>query len=324
MATRMLRRGSVGPDVAELQAKLNDRDPTSLSALAVDGVFGPDTDARVREFQRLNGLEADGIVGPLTSAALDADNPSPQPTDQDVIHCTHFPGPATGFGLLSSPDLLASLTPVAPPPPASPRAQALIRKPEALKWVDKTTKALGDVLRLMRTGLRADAEKLAGMEETKALNTHFKLDKHSDPLKYVSELLQTYVLIAISIRNSDKLWVDDLLNFKDFANAVIGGYFDQQDAFKGRIRFCPPYLNKGLRFQTGVIIHESAHFVGRQPQIGHYASELPAFDGTPVGTSTKNYAQLSPFEAQRNAYTYAQFSLHMEMGTDHRIVPFNE
>ena len=104
---------------------------------------------------------------------------------------------------------------------------------------------------------------------------------------------------------------------------MIGGFFEQQDAFRGRIRFCPAYLNKGLRFQTMVIIHESAHFVGRQPRIDHFASELPSPDGTPVGSS-KNYVQLLPDEAQRNAYTYAQFALHIEMGTDHRITPFAE
>jgi hypothetical protein len=38
--------------------------------------------------------------------------------------------------------------------------------------------------------------------------------------------------------------------------------------------------------------------------------------------SSKNDVQLLPDEAQRNAY--AQFVLHIEMGTDHRIMPFAE
>jgi hypothetical protein len=38
--------------------------------LAPDGIFGPVTDSRVREFQGLNQLEVDGIVGPHTTAAL--------------------------------------------------------------------------------------------------------------------------------------------------------------------------------------------------------------------------------------------------------------
>jgi peptidoglycan hydrolase-like protein with peptidoglycan-binding domain len=34
--------------------------------VAVDGIFGPNTEAAVKAFQQSNGLAADGIVGPLT------------------------------------------------------------------------------------------------------------------------------------------------------------------------------------------------------------------------------------------------------------------
>jgi len=60
-----LRRGSVGPLVAELQAKLNIQ--------PADGVFGAHTEAAVRGFQRSHpGVIPDGIVGPKTWAVLNA------------------------------------------------------------------------------------------------------------------------------------------------------------------------------------------------------------------------------------------------------------
>ena len=36
----------------------------------MDGIFGPATEARVREFQRANGLKIDGLVGDRTNAQL--------------------------------------------------------------------------------------------------------------------------------------------------------------------------------------------------------------------------------------------------------------
>ncbi|WIX91210.1 L,D-transpeptidase family protein [Amycolatopsis sp. DG1A-15b] len=80
----LLRQGSVGPSVAEAQAKLN-RAGTRLP-LAEDGIFGPKTRAAVVAFQAGRGISADGIVGPRTRTALDAGNvvpPSPPPGPLD-------------------------------------------------------------------------------------------------------------------------------------------------------------------------------------------------------------------------------------------------
>jgi len=56
-----LRRGSRGDLVNQLQQKLG---------LTVDGVFGPGTEAAVRQFQREKKVVPDGIVGPKTWALI--------------------------------------------------------------------------------------------------------------------------------------------------------------------------------------------------------------------------------------------------------------
>ncbi|MGO1075596.1 peptidoglycan-binding protein [Inquilinus sp. CA228] len=62
----VLRRGSRGPEVAELQTRLR----ASGLPVGVDGDFGPATELAVMRFQADKRLTADGIVGPATWAAL--------------------------------------------------------------------------------------------------------------------------------------------------------------------------------------------------------------------------------------------------------------
>ncbi len=61
-----LRRGSRGSPVEQIQG---------LLGLEQDGIFGPNTEAAVRAFQRNADLVPDGIVGPKTWAVLAKDNP---------------------------------------------------------------------------------------------------------------------------------------------------------------------------------------------------------------------------------------------------------
>lgn len=58
----VIRQGSVGQPVRSLQYLLNARG----AALAVDGIFGPATNAALRNFQKTHSLIVDGIVGPRT------------------------------------------------------------------------------------------------------------------------------------------------------------------------------------------------------------------------------------------------------------------
>ena len=65
--SRTMKRGARGWDVAAMQYILARR---GYPPGAIDAVFGPMTDAALRNFQRALGLSADGLAGPATIAGL--------------------------------------------------------------------------------------------------------------------------------------------------------------------------------------------------------------------------------------------------------------
>lgn len=78
----VLRRGSRGQIVRYLQAKLYSK----LYPISVDGIFGPNTESVVKEFQQANGLSADGIVGPKTwQKILDNATSRPMPNNTSAM-----------------------------------------------------------------------------------------------------------------------------------------------------------------------------------------------------------------------------------------------
>ncbi|MEA5521301.1 peptidoglycan-binding protein [Limnoraphis robusta] len=66
VTTTILRRGSQGQAVKNIQAQLN----IFGAKLVIDGIFGAATEAAVKEFQKRSGLTVDGIVGTKTLNAL--------------------------------------------------------------------------------------------------------------------------------------------------------------------------------------------------------------------------------------------------------------
>jgi hypothetical protein len=67
MATvKAIKYGMKGDDVSNLQTSLKNAGYN----IDVDGSFGPQTLAAVKQYQQKNGLDVDGMVGPQTSAAL--------------------------------------------------------------------------------------------------------------------------------------------------------------------------------------------------------------------------------------------------------------
>ncbi|SHH19175.1 NlpC/P60 family protein [Desulfosporosinus lacus] len=63
----LLKVGSRGPDVVELQTKLN---YVGFNVGKADGIFGNMTKEGVMNFQRANSLAVDGKVGPMTVKSL--------------------------------------------------------------------------------------------------------------------------------------------------------------------------------------------------------------------------------------------------------------
>jgi peptidoglycan hydrolase-like protein with peptidoglycan-binding domain len=69
-----LGRGARGPGVAQVQDLLADlgfKLTVSVTRAGADGIFGPETEAAVKAFQKQVGLQADGIVGTHTLARLE-------------------------------------------------------------------------------------------------------------------------------------------------------------------------------------------------------------------------------------------------------------
>jgi peptidoglycan hydrolase-like protein with peptidoglycan-binding domain len=69
-----ISQGATGDAVKHLQRALR---RTPDPALGLDGIFGPATEAAVKEFQQGSGLVVDGIVGPATWNALPDGGPMP-------------------------------------------------------------------------------------------------------------------------------------------------------------------------------------------------------------------------------------------------------
>ena len=76
---QILKLGSRGTDVKNLQQCLS---------LAVDGIFGEITEEAVKVYQKENALAVDGIVGPQTWAKL---VPCRRVINKIILHCTATP-----------------------------------------------------------------------------------------------------------------------------------------------------------------------------------------------------------------------------------------
>jgi peptidoglycan hydrolase-like protein with peptidoglycan-binding domain len=98
MPNPLLRHGDTGPFVTRLQGDLKIH---GYDVGQVDGIFGPKTDAAVRQFQSDQGLVVDGIVGPATWEALEG----PVPTEAVTFDLSDFPSLAHMFRCAADKDV---------------------------------------------------------------------------------------------------------------------------------------------------------------------------------------------------------------------------
>jgi hypothetical protein len=268
---------------------------------------------------------ADNIVGKMTISSLDREMLAQEvPDDSDacflddaLIAGQAGAGGESGSGVLLGFAVSASVLPVtAAGLTPSDRAKSL--KADAAAWAAAATSSLGLVAGMLASPDPNDPDAVKRTTAFLGLETHFHISTHPNPAAFVSELSKFYSFIQITISRAANIFVDDLTNTSDFAFAFPGGFHADPAQARGQLHFCPQYLKLGNLMATAVIVHESAHYADRT--IGHFASELPPFAGSAVGTGhTKNYAQLNADEAKQNAYSYAQFALHMFKRFDKRL-----
>lgn len=98
-ATGMLRMGSTGARVRELQALL----VRAGFPVKVDGDFGPSTRTAVMAFQKANGITVDGVAGPETARRLEEFRIAPEerPGEERVTDVPEVRDAAKGVGLVA-------------------------------------------------------------------------------------------------------------------------------------------------------------------------------------------------------------------------------
>lgn len=202
-ARRELQRGDVGDDVRNLQ--------TMLGGIDVDGEFGPDTDAAVRQFQEANGLEIDGVAGVNTWAAL--------------LSSQKPPPPITGTAELS-PDTIAEITALA-------GSSALAR----YDWADRGRAPIGYIKGMAVVFAKVLLDLKAGRSAALAMTVpigsankdslaHYRIDA-TDRVTILKRLFA--LLIGLGMRESSGNYSEgrDTTASNPTANTAEAGLFQQ-------------------------------------------------------------------------------------------------
>lgn len=178
-----------------------------------------------------------------------------------------------------------------------------------------TTWAVGAQMALQ--GLNGSSFQGPAGDVAQVVNTHFHLDRlKGNHGAYVSKLRHVFALTLDVLANAHH-YIHEKPG-KGWAEAFVGGYQFKNSPVFNRILIRDDFAGESLEARAAMLLHECAHFVGFVGEIGHFAKEVPAPEGVPDG-SPRNYAQLLPDEAVRNAYSYAAYAIHAATGIDSRF-----
>jgi hypothetical protein len=306
--------------VEDIQRLLNNSDMgfdghiwSKTDFLDEDGKFGPLTDAKVREFQKVSGLSVDGMVGPQTNVALFA----PQADQVDRAQ-----GIATNWTFI-----------------ARGAVQTLRNWVEALQFGQPAPGGLlATYLEALRTHFHIDLPNPPGQgRRVPTSPSPFDLLVAADQLFFVQQVFDdvSFILDKASIRDGKVFHsvgqrVCDSLKVGTISAFNSGGIPKSE----GTVLICfPPSFavtTAGLDFfrtvhqQASTVLHECCHYVHPRSLgadfVTDFAYGLPAFAGQPnTRVSTKNYLQLNANESVHNAESYNLFAEHVTFGRDTRF-----
>lgn len=242
-------------------------------------------------------IAVDGKVGNQTLAAIrdfqDAQlgfhDGTIQPGKRTIARLNQIAAGAAGMGTL--------------------KASALAAVPEAMVWVLGAQAALGRLLRPSGGAPPGDAD---------TINKHFHFDRlKANAVPHLMKVRHVFALTLEVLGNPEKFIQEG--PGPGFADAPMGGFHFKNSPLFNHITVRREFPTAGPKARSAMVLHECAHFVGFVNEIRHFAMEFPEPDGRPQDGGGRNYSQLTPDEAVRNASTYAAYAIHAATGVDSRF-----